>query len=237
MSFIPERDEFIKWSFQKRMESVKDDEEYTNSIKSFEKDGYVKIPCFLPLEAVDMITQYTLFQAMNNPDSPGDGQVPGTFSQYSDSLMETLLQSYKHELEMYVGRELIPTYSYYRVYKPGDVLEDHKDRPACELSATVTLGYKYNGKDPNYRWPLHVYVDGKKRVLNCEMGDAIMYKGCEVEHGRDKFNTGPFSYQVQVFLHYVDANGPYAKEWAFDKRPSVGIKRETIDRLYGTTDC
>jgi len=28
-------------------------------------------------------------------------------------------------------------------------------------------------------------------------------------------------WQAQVFMHYVDANGPYA-EWKFDKRPLLG---------------
>ena len=32
---------------------------------------------------------------------------------------------------------LIPTYSYARIYKNGDELKRHKDRPSCEISTTL----------------------------------------------------------------------------------------------------
>jgi hypothetical protein len=31
---------------------------------------------------------------------------------------------------------------------------------------------------------------------------------------------------MQLFLHYVDKNGPHA-DWAFDKRPMLGAPAET----------
>ena len=34
------------------------------------------------------------------------------------------------------GLQLIPTYSYARIYKKGDILKRHKDRPSCEISTT-----------------------------------------------------------------------------------------------------
>ena len=116
------------------------------------------------------------------------------------------------------------------LYKPGDVLPDHKDRSACEISATVTLGIRHIGKSDNYRWCLHSYVNGEKRYLECNVGDAVIYKGCEIEHGRDKFDVDEYSYQVQCFLHYVNVNGPtYTEELKYDRRPSIGFKvKETI---------
>jgi hypothetical protein len=38
-------------------------------------------------------------------------------------------------------------------------------------------------------------------------GDALLFKGIELTHWREKNTFGPCS---QVFLHYVDQNGPYA---------------------------
>ena len=207
--------------------------------KFFQKYGYVTSSNMMEEEGASYITQYALFEMLNDVGgNRGDPQVPGTYSKYADSLMESLLVKLQPDIEYTSGVKLIPTYSYYRVYKPGDVLEDHKDRPACEISATITLGYKYNGKDPNYRWRLHVYVGGKKRVLNCEIGDVVIYKGCEIEHGRDKFDVDEYSYQVQCFLHYVNVNGPtYTEELKYDRRPSIGFKvKETIVN-NDTTDC
>ena len=63
-----------------------------------------------------------------------------------------------------------------------------------------------------------------KKALQCEPGDGVIYKGMELKHGRDSFE-GDFVSHVQVFLHYVDADGPYAEEYKYDKRPYVGIKK------------
>ena len=58
-------------------------------------------------------------------------------------------------------------------------------------------------------------------------GDLIIYRGCEVEHWRDKFDANYGSYQVQAFFHYIDKNGPYYPKFKFDGRPSLGRKAET----------
>ncbi len=52
-------------------------------------------------------------------------------------------------------------------------------------------------------------------------GDAIIYKGIEVEHWREKF-TGDF--QAQVFLHYVRKEGKY-NHFHIDKRSAFGTQK------------
>jgi hypothetical protein len=54
------------------------------------------------------------------------------------NLLEDLLPHF----EKACGKRLYPTYSYARLYKPGEELKKHKDRPACEISATITLGFE-----------------------------------------------------------------------------------------------
>src|SRR5690349_10081347 len=39
------------------------------------------------------------------------------------------------------GRELLPTYNYFRIYRKGDVCRVHSDRPASEHAVSLTLGY------------------------------------------------------------------------------------------------
>jgi hypothetical protein len=51
-----------------------------------------------------------------------------------------------------------------------------------------------------------------------EPGEAVIYLGCEVEHWREEFKG---NWQSQVFLHYVDANGPYANS-KFDGKKYIG---------------
>jgi hypothetical protein len=42
------------------------------------------------------------------------------------------------------------------------------------------------------------------------VGDAVIYRGCEMYHWREKYIEG--QWQAQVFIHYVDQDGSYA-EW------------------------
>jgi hypothetical protein len=146
----------------------------------------------------------------------GDTQIPNTYSHYADPVMETLLVKVLPVMKQHTGLELVPTYSYARAYKKGDELKRHKDRPSCEISTTINLG-----GDP---WPIFIEPSGETgkegtKVL-LEVGDMLVYSGCELEHWRE-----PFDGQVcgQVFLHYNHVNGPFAEKNKFDGRPMLGL--------------
>ena len=145
-----------------------------------------------------------------------DPQVPETYSHYSDIAMETLLEKLVEPMSKETGLNLIPTYSYARIYKKGDVLKRHKDRYSCEVSMTMNLG--------GDSWPIYLEPSGetdKEGVkIDLEPGDALIYRGCEVEHWREVFegeNCG------QVFLHYNDASSENAQKNKYDRRPFLGL--------------
>ena len=147
-----------------------------------------------------------------------DEQVPETYSHYSDIVMETLLEKLAEPMSKETELELIPTYSYARIYKKGDVLKRHKDRYSCEVSMTMNLG--------GDAWPIYLEPSGetdKEGVkIDLEPGDALIYRGCEVEHWREAFegeNCG------QVFLHYNDVNGQFKDINIFDGRDKLGIPK------------
>jgi len=50
----------------------------------------------------------------------------------------------------------------------------------------------------------------------------MIYSGCDLEHWRKPFKGTVCG---QVFLHYNNANGPFAETNKFDKRPMLGIPR------------
>ena len=137
-----------------------------------------------------------------------DQQVPNTYSIYADPAMETLLMKVLPKMKKETGLELIPTYSYARIYKHGDILHKHRDRPSCEISTTIHLGGD----------PWSIFVEGTEVML--DVGDMLVYSGCELEHWREplKGNTC-----AQVFLHYNHVNGPFAEKNRFDKRPMLGL--------------
>ena len=158
-----------------------------------------------------------------------DPQIPNTFSCYGDPVMETLLMKVLPGMQQETGLELVPTYSYARLYKKGDKLRRHKDRPSCEISTTINLG-----GDP---WPIFIDGTGADNVIDefkeihkpnapagtkviLDVGDMLVYSGCELEHWREPFEGDVCG---QVFLHYNHVNGPFAEKNRFDKRPMLGV--------------
>lgn len=144
--------------------------------------------------------------------SSNDDQVHGTPAVYSDFMMEHLLVTILPEVENASGLSLFPTYAYLRLYKHGDTLARHTDRPACEISVTLCLGAQ-----PEDPWPIWVEGPNGTTAVKLSAGDALLYRGIECPHWREAFAG---RYLAQVFLHYVDQRGPYA-EWKFDKRESL----------------
>tara|TARA_Y100001973_G_scaffold44503_1_gene66288 strand:+ start:54 stop:656 length:603 start_codon:yes stop_codon:yes gene_type:complete len=145
-----------------------------------------------------------------------DPQIPETYSHYGDFAMDTLLTKVKPIMEKATGLQLVETYSYARIYKKGDELKRHKDRPSCETSCTMNLG--------GDEWPIYLEPSGdvgKEGVkVDLEPGDMLIYRGCDVEHWREPFegeNCG------QVFLHYNDLNGEFGQKNKFDGRPILGL--------------
>ena len=175
-----------------------------------DQDKYVRVPGMIDGPLLDVVYQYALMRARNNDMQDGDVQVAGTPIARGDRLMETLLEYLRPKMEAATERQLHPTYSCFRVYKHGDSLAPHTDRPACEFSVTMTLGY-----ESDKQWPIYVGNKLFNKGLVMNPGDAVIYKGCELQHWRKRFEG---KHHAQVFLHYVDANGPY-RDQIYDGRP------------------
>ena len=166
---------------------------------TFEKIGFVFLKNVVP---ESIYYEYAIQKAKMIPWT-SDPQVPNTPSYPNDPLMTLLHTKLLPLIEKTVGKELYKTYNYYRIYKKGDVLKRHKDREACEISATICLGFK-----PDISWPIYINDrDGNPTKVEMQPGDVLVYDGVSLEHWREEF----FGLnQVQLFVHYVDKNGPYA---------------------------
>lgn len=189
-----------------------------DSVEIFKEKGYCLVKNSISNELRDFITQYALFDEMQdfNPDPQ---QVVGAHAKYADPAMESMLLALHKTMEENTGLTLFPTYSFYRVYRPGDVLTSHIDRPSCEISATMCFNYSYD--DTEFNWP--IFVDDSRVVLN--PGDMVIYRGCDLKHWREEFkHTDENAWHVQGFFHFVDANGPYTN-YKYDKRNLIGEKK------------
>jgi hypothetical protein len=191
----------------------------STSVAEFAARGYVVQRGVFNSSSLDFYYRYALEQAACGQMALDDTQAPRTPSKYADPTMEMLLEKLCPTVERTTGLSLFPTYSFFRVYKEGDVLKRHRDRPSCEISVTLCLGY-----DPDDPWPIFVEGPMAGTSVTLKPGDALIYRGCECPHWRNAYAG---NHAAQVFLHYVDQKGPNA-EWKFDKRSGVASLRHLM---------
>lgn len=147
-----------------------------------------------------------------------DHQVPGSLRRYGAPAFETLLELCGAPFSTVAGRRLLPSYSFARVYFTGQELVAHRDRPECEHSATVHIASSAVAP-----WPLWIRKDDREPTeVALGPGDAVLYRGDRVLHWRDPL---PDEWYLQVFLHYVDAEGPHAGRH-LDGRPHLAGPRQ-----------
>jgi len=196
-------------------------EENENMIPAdyFKEKKYVIVDSAVPVDICQNLSDYILKLVEDNKTTK-DEQCPLSESVYGNSMLDILLEDLRPTIEKATGLNLIPTYSYARKYLPGDELKPHLDRPSCEISATITLGYEGG------LWPIHVSTDDKIEndigEILIDVGSMVVYRGEEINHWREPYTQG--KWQCQVFLHYVDADGPH-KDLKYDGRKALGTTK------------
>lgn len=177
-----------------------------NVYKRMLKDGYFKNHKGINIEAMEWGTY-------------NDKQVKGVFSSFADIAMETLLMKVKPQMEKILNIDLLPSYSYTRLYEKDAELKKHTDRKSCEVSTTLNLG-----GDP---WPIFFKLE-KEIKVDLEPGDMVLYLGEEILHWREKFKGNICG---QVFLHYNTKN---KNNVVADGRPFVGLPEPYRNGGFGS---
>ena len=152
-----------------------------------------------------------LFLYLRNQKGEEDDQCPGCPVFYKNRELDKVQIKCLRKLEDLTGINLFPTYNYARVYNSKSILKSHTDRPACEISVTMNIGY-----DGNYNWPIWITDKfGQDKIVILEPGDGLIYLGCEQIHWRADADERIIC-QSQLFCHYVNQNGPY-EDCIYDK--------------------
>lgn len=195
------------------------------SVQIFKDKGYVHLQNFLDKTNCKQLTD-ELKRLVKENKTVKDEQCPLSEAVHGSEVFDKLLQDLTPHFEQASGLKLYPTYSYARLYTTqGEELKNHRDRPACEISATLTLDFEGDV------WPIYMGDNEDKSnatQIKMSIGDAVLYRGCDKYHWREPYTEG--KWQAQVFLHYVDQNGPHA-EWKYDKRESLGLSKTQTQGL------
>lgn len=142
--------------------------------------------------------------------------------------MQTFLWGLTPIMSQLTRRDLLPTYSYFRIYREGDLCWVHSDRFACEHSLSLTLAYSDDkswafeiGRDRlTHAKPVETtFQDDPYNTIEMAVGDAVLYQGVSYRHGR--VTPSPNRWSAHMFLHWVDSAGPFSQH-AFDGRATRG---------------
>ena len=167
--------------------------------------------------------------AYNKPgqvDYTSNEQIDGALARWGHPKFKRTFIKIKKIVEEVLGEKLYPTYYYDRFYFKGCELKKHTDRHACEISVSMHIS-----TNATYEWPLYFTVNDKVVPVNPKEGEAVLYKGIDLEHWRDKLDSKynrfqryikklrrieDDTYHHQVFFHYVKAQGNYVHH-AYDR--------------------
>jgi len=136
------------------------------------------------------------------------------------------------------GADVLPSYDYFRIYRKDDICRVHSDRPSCEHSVSLTLAYS-----DGLPWPLQIgstrvkveepcvedFGDEPFSSIEMQPGDAVLYRGIDLRHGRTLPN--PNRWSAHLFLFWVERGGEF-EQHAFDEQR---IKSE-LERVGNLND-
>lgn len=171
-------------------------------------NNYLHIPNFISKEeANNLAAELIEYSKLPGNLMRSDPQAPNSLAMYNYLSFVKLLVKKIPEVSKILQEDVLPTYTYTRIYTNKEVLNRHRDRSACEISLTINLK-----KDID--WPIWFQKpNGEEISLELNQGDAVMYLGEISDHWRNAYQGQE---HVQLFLHYVRAEG--SKYWAvFDQ--------------------
>lgn len=189
----------------------------------FNQNGFVKVNNLVDKGLIKIISQYFENRILRGEWKLNYKDDNSLYSYFADPLTEVILTEVQGKIEEVVGQKVLPTYSFARIYQPGEQLKAHVDRESCEISTTVSVAYK-GDITPIYMQKL----GGSPVGIFIEPGDAVVYKGCEIDHWRDVIKED--SLVIQFMLHYIYKEGRYS-HFQYDKRLSLG-RPNVVQHIY-----
>ena len=123
-----------------------------DTVIEFKEKGYVHLKDFLHKDSCKELTR-ELKKLVDQKKTVKDEQCPKSEAIHGTTTFDKLLEDLTPHFELASGLKLFPTYSYARLYNSQDEeLKLHRDRPACEISATLTLDFEGDV------WPIYMAV-------------------------------------------------------------------------------
>jgi hypothetical protein len=168
------------------------------SAETFQQDNYLVVRNLLDPHLVKFLESY--YQSVRNGEAGNFETDRTSLNCNGDACGDAIMYAMRTKIEEITGLELLPTYSFVRIYKKGEAVGRHRDGPANQVSCTMCVA-----RD-EVDWPLG-FSDGKTEgQVVMEPGDGVVYRGFMLDHWREKFKGNN---QVQVIIGFVVKDGGF----------------------------
>jgi hypothetical protein len=166
----------------------------------FQQQGYAPVGQLIHPFHIAALRRYYRHQIRRGSLCLGDDQSPRRYVAHNEPVAHFFHHQLTAAVTAIAGEPVKPSYVYLASYQPGAILEKHSDREQCEFSVTLCLDYSPEPRKAT-PWPLHLHKRSGTVTVFQAIGDALLYRGCQLPHWRDPLPEGHTS--TSIFFHYV----------------------------------
>ena len=147
--------------------------------KNFAESGYFTVRNFLSPDFVKMAQQYFMLKLKRGESSSESFLVSNADVFEGDPLTDTIMASAKRYFSEVAGTNVVPTYSYTRLFREGGKLRRHIKPAQFEVSGILSLGSSDEGK-PETFYMLPQGFEANPTSVTLNPGDLCIHKGTEM---------------------------------------------------------
>jgi len=176
------------------------DEIVSTTRPQFQSEGYAPVGRLIHPFHIAALRRYYRHQLRTGKLRLGDDQCSLRSISYNDPVARFFHQQLTKAITAFAGEPLKASYVYLASYQPGAILNQHTDRAQCDFSITLCLDYS---PEPRHAtpWPLQLHKKSSTVKVFQAIGDALLYRGCQLPHSREALPPGHTS--TSIFFHYV----------------------------------
>lgn len=181
------------------------------TVARFAQDGFVRLENLIPDSEVHELGRY--FRALAVQGFLYRERSGGThrFYQHNDPITAFWHHQLNDRISRLAGCATKPSYSFVSLYVGGGDLDWHTDRSPCEYTVTLLIDYAPCEPEAETPWPLQIRGrDGQIHAIRLRIGDALIFRGRELEHSRPVLPEAHRSTSLLFHFVHADYDGPMA---------------------------
>jgi hypothetical protein len=166
------------------------------------KDGYARIGGLIHPYHIGALRRHYRSLLRHGVFTSGDNQSSRRAIYHNEPVARFFHEQFAAAVSQMAGEPVKPSYAYVITYRGGAELASHVDREQCEY--TITLAVDQSPEpEVEFAWPLYLETEQGRITVFQAIGDALLFRGRQLPHGRDSLAEGCTS--TSILFHYVPA--------------------------------